>query len=551
MKSKSESASYVAGMDINKYIPFTFQNIIDMPKGPIRDEWIAATKKEINQLEERQIFSDPIPNFHGRSSTSRMVYDIRTDQEGKIKRKARLAVRGFDEIQELDYFDKSNNPVNWQLVLIFFQICAQHQIIPSGYDVTQAFAHGVQEVRKFIEQPLDLNDWKSVHVELMNTLYGQKNAGKQWERLVELIAAEAGLTKSEFSPSTFFKRERENFLLMIIYVDDILIMSTLSEWETHVIETFKKRVSSIRKAEEFSNYLGVHISTHYNEKAKDGRKISFKMDQARYIDSIDCNVGDIQFHMKEENSSMAIDYDQSKALAQEGEKKYNTQSVVGSARFFADRTRPELLATLGILSQHTVDVSSYQVKALQRFMRYAKCTKDKISIHIKNDTCWEINTYTDAAFLINHKSQSRGAYAMYLNFKSSPFYSKSWKIKEVATSTMQAELIPIVKASQTLAYYHDVLKELGIPVPLPGIIYTDNQAIIDTIKSDQIMNGSRHFLMRINYIRQMKDKGIIKLIKVSGEENPADIMTKQLNPSDTKFKTDLLINQGSEVFFKT
>jgi hypothetical protein len=328
-------------------------------------------------------------------------------------------------------------------------------------------------------------------------------------------------------------------------------MSTLSEWEIHVIETFKKRVSSIRKAEEFSNYLGVHISTHNDENKKDGRKISFKLDQSRYIDSIDCNVGDIQFHMKEENSSMAIDYDQSKALAQEGEKKYNTQSVIGSARFFADRTRPELLATLGILSQHTVDVSSYQVKALQRFMRYAKCTKDKISIHIANDNRWEINTYTDAAFLVNHKSQSRGAYAMYLNFKSSPFYSKSWKIKEVATSTMQAELIPIVKASQTLAYYHDVLKELGIPVPLPGIIYTDNQAIIDTIKSDQIMNGSRHFLMRINYIRQMKDKGIFKLTKVSGEENPADIMTKQLNPSDTKFKTDLLINQGSEVFFKT
>ena len=132
---------------------------------------------------------------------------------------------------------------------------------------------------------------------------------------------------------------------------------------------------------------------------------------------------------------------------------------------------------------------------------------------------------------------------MFYGMRSSPIAYKSWKIKEVCTSTMHAELIPVVKAIQAIIYQINLLKELRLPVRIPVNIYTDSQALIDTIDSKVILKGSRHFLFRINYIKQMIGTGIITLKKIPGEQNVADLLTK---PEDktTHLKNAKAIFQG-------
>jgi hypothetical protein len=99
----------------------------------------------------------------------------------------------------------------------------------------------------------------------------------------------------------------------------------------------------------------------------------------------------------------------------------------------------------------------------------------------------------------------------------------------------------LIKAIQSFVYYYDLLNELGFPVPTPGIFYVDNQALIDTLSNDSVLPGSRHFLQRINYCKQMKNIGLVEFKKIKGEFNPSDLLTKQLNREETKAKTKLLM----------
>jgi hypothetical protein len=91
---------------------------------------------------------------------------------------------------------------------------------------------------------------------------------------------------------------------------------------------------------------------------------------------------------------------------------------------------------------------------------------------------------------------------------------------------MHAELIPVVKAIQAIIYQINLFRETRLPAELPVIIYTDSQSLIDTVESNRILKGSRHYVYRVNYIKQMIFTGIIDLKKIDGEENVADLFTK-------------------------
>jgi hypothetical protein len=99
---------------------------------------------------------------------------------------------------------------------------------------------------------------------------------------------------------------------------------------------------------------------------------------------------------------------------------------------------------------------------------------------------------------------------------------------------MHGEMIPLVKLIQTLIYLKDFFEEIGEPLITPFVVYTDSQALIDTISNDRILNGSRHFLMRINYIKQHVKSGLIILKKIQGDNNVADFLTKPLNGESTE-----------------
>ena len=507
-------------IDIDEYVPNSFADILSMPDGKVKMEWIEAVKKEINGLLEKNVFSDPVENYYGKTSGTRVIYAIRTNQDGSIKKKARLIVQGFNDVIGVDYDDKANSPASWFVVRLLLTIIVFYQIMAKGADVTQAYTDGDRAKRKFVTLPKDLNQGNLIVVELLKPLYGEANAGLQWERKVDEIAIKAGYSKSIYSPSMYYKFEDNFFGYMVVYVDDIIICTNHLKWFDNTMDIFKENVTEIRETNELTNYLGINIEKHTDESGK----FWLSLNQHSYINDINGNVDDILYKVKNEYTPMALNYDEQLAIPINGEKEYNIQAIVGSLRFAAERTRPDIQAALGIISQKVEGVSAYQVHQVQRILRYIQSNQQEMII--RSGSLEKITCYVDAAFLVNNQSHSRGGYVMYYGENSSPVAFRSWKIKEVCTSSMHAELIPVVKAIQAIIYQHNMIEELKLPIVLPTMIYSDSQSLIDTVNSDRILKGSRHFLFRINYIRQMQHAGIVKLEKITGTKNVADMFTK-------------------------
>jgi hypothetical protein len=74
----------------------------------------------------------------------------------------------------------------------------------------------------------------------------------------------------------------------------------------------------------------------------------------------------------------------------------------------------------------------------------------------------------------------------------------------------------------------------GIYSELCGIkscitIYCDSQSVIHLTKDQMITEKSKHIDIRYHFIRDIIEKGLVKVCKISTNNNPADMMTKHVS----------------------
>jgi hypothetical protein len=99
--------------------------------------------------------------------------------------------------------------------------------------------------------------------------------------------------------------------------------------------------------------------------------------------------------------------------------------------------------------------------------------------------------------------------------------------KTIALSSTEAEYMSLSDASRQLLWVHSLMNEIGIPIttiPLCG----DNQGAIFIASNPITEKRTKHMDIRYHFIREVVDSGKVKLLFVSSEENPADMLTKNL-----------------------
>jgi hypothetical protein len=107
----------------------------------------------------------------------------------------------------------------------------------------------------------------------------------------------------------------------------------------------------------------------------------------------------------------------------------------------------------------------------------------------------------------------------------------SWgsrKQNTVATSTTEAEYMSASQAAKEAMWLRYLLKELGYPQEGPTVIWEDNKGCIDLSRNPVFHKRSKHIDVQHHYVRERVECQEIKLAKITGEENIADLFTKAL-----------------------
>jgi len=99
--------------------------------------------------------------------------------------------------------------------------------------------------------------------------------------------------------------------------------------------------------------------------------------------------------------------------------------------------------------------------------------------------------------------------------------------KTVALSSTEAEYMALSDCSRQVVWMHTLLGELGYslrPIPICG----DNQGSIFIASNPVTEKRSKHIDIRYHYICEVIAHKLAELYFINGDENPADLLTKNL-----------------------
>lgn len=114
----------------------------------------------------------------------------------------------------------------------------------------------------------------------------------------------------------------------------------------------------------------------------------------------------------------------------------------------------------------------------------------------------------------------------------------SWCTKKqeiVAQSTAEAEFIAATAAANQVLWLKKVLCDLDIQQNDKTKIFVDSQASI-AISKDPVCHGkTKHFNIKLYFLREVQQSGEVTLVYCRSEEQLADLFTKPLPVSKFEF----------------
>ncbi|KAI1000320.1 hypothetical protein K3495_g7878 [Podosphaera aphanis] len=232
------------------------------------------------------------------------------------------------------------------------------------------------------------------------------------------------------------------------------------------------------------------------------------------------------------------------------------RQIVGSVIYLSNNTRPDISYAVGQLARFMskprlsfLNHSKHLLRYLQRTMNFG------ITYSPRNDdprTRYKLNSfdiYTDATWGTEDYRKSFQGYSVVYNGGVISWASQLQK--STALSSMEAEIIAANEGAKEAAWmeklWHDLHQEKFVPT-----LWCDNQAAIEFCKdSGKFHSKAKHIEIRYFYVRNdMTAMGRLKVEKIAGTDNPADIFTKQLShePLKKHMKTMGIGNQPCNKF---
>ena len=133
----------------------------------------------------------------------------------------------------------------------------------------------------------------------------------------------------------------------------------------------------------------------------------------------------------------------------------------------------------------------------------------------------------DSEFGKHSSRRSVNAGIAYLDGAIVKQYSKMMPI--VALSTTEAELYSAVITAQDMMFVYHVVVGLELRVKLPMTLYCDNNGAVQLANNWSVGGRTRHVDIKQNFLRELKDNGLLKVEWMSGEDITPDMHTKNVS----------------------
>ncbi|KAL0388370.1 UNVERIFIED_CONTAM: Retrovirus-related Pol polyprotein from transposon TNT 1-94 [Sesamum radiatum] len=366
-RSKRAKRAKTFGPDFLTYLlenePRTINEALSSPKAPF---WKEAINNEIESIMQNHTWELVDLPSGSKPLGCKWILKRKYKADGSIdKYKARLVAKGFKQKEGLDFFDTYSPVTRITSIRVLIAVAALYDLEIHQMDVKTAFLNGELDEEIYMEQPEGFvvpGQEKKV-CRLVKSLYGLKQAPKQWHEKFDRTMLSNGFKINECDKCVYVKSTQHSFIIVCLYVDDMLIMGSNRD----IILTTKKMLTKHFDMKDMGLadvILGIKIS-----KTSDGLALS----QSHYVETI------LKKFKAYESPPTKTPVDLNLHLAKnkdEPECQIEYSRIIGSLMYIMNCTRPDIAYAVNKLNRFTSNPSKDHWKGLIRVLRYLKYTSN-------------------------------------------------------------------------------------------------------------------------------------------------------------------------------
>jgi len=154
------------------------------------------------------------------------VYKTKHKADGSIERfKATLVAKGFTQQEDIDFRETFSPVAKITTVSLLLAITTTKIWLLEQFDINNAFLHGDLHEEVYMEVPKGVVPPKPSQVcKLRKSLYGLRQASRQWYEKLSTVLITSGYTQSQYDISLFTKQSATGaFTTILFYVDDMIL----------------------------------------------------------------------------------------------------------------------------------------------------------------------------------------------------------------------------------------------------------------------------------------------------------------------------------------
>ena len=521
--------------------------------GPDAKHWQKAVDEEYERMVKSGVFKViPRKELEAGAKVLTSTWAMKKKSNGTYR--ARLNARGYEQING-EHYDSSSiaAPVTNEFsVRIIMVIALMAGWVSYMCDVKGAFLLG------------DFEDGEKIHMEipegfekhyqklrdllgdivilLLKTIYGTKQAAMAFWRKLQRAFTEMEFDRSDTDPCLRYKWSATGLVVWLTWVDDLLCFG-----EKELVRKAAEEMNQAFECDdigEMSEYVGCKIERKGNE--------SFKFTQP-----VMCQSFQDEFDLEEAMRRVPrTPSEPNKVLipgtiedADQVDPKEHKQYRKGVGKFMHMMrwSRPEVSNSIRELSRSLAFPVSRHLKSMHRAMAYVVSTKEKGWTLRPNRRI--IGDLREHEFVIEGQADSdyakcpvtrRSVSGQTVLLEGTCVHAKSVMQKTQALSVTESELNSGVGTAQDMIYCMRVIESVKLKVKKPMLLRIDNKGAVDSANGWSSGGRMRH--VKLNFLRELKEEGVIDIQWMSGKENLADLFTKNLGGSDFEKHASKLIS---------